>query len=222
MRVIRLIFKEIGFRRFHFVMALAAVAFMIWLRGARAWRGALLLLVVAALALSFMPERWRDRMWSNSTYEEDHSAKGRIDAWQLTVNVALDRPFVGGGFQIYQPEIYKTYAPDSPSILGAHSIYFSALGEHGFIGLLLLLALGVSAWRMAARVVRRSQGLAQLEWAANLGRALQLCLVGYAVGGLFLGMLYFDLPYFMLAILVALDSLVTRTLREHEPTGEAA
>jgi hypothetical protein len=42
---------------------------------------------------------------------------------------------------------------------------------------------------------------------------LQVSLVGYGVGGLFLGLAYFDLPYSLLALVVATHGVVARELR---------
>jgi hypothetical protein len=53
-----------------------------------------------------------------------------------------------------------------------------------------------------------------LLWAADLNRALQVSLIGYAVGGAFLGLAYFDYYYHLLAIIVLMRTLVTKRLNE--------
>jgi probable O-glycosylation ligase (exosortase A-associated) len=173
-------------------------------------RFALLLLILMPLALGFMPEQWLERMGTITAYGDDKSSLGRLNAWHMTFNLALDRPFVGGGFQLYQPHVYERYAPDPTMVLAAHSIYFSAMGEHGFIGFALFLLLILASWRTATWIMRRSDGQADLRWAADLAMVIQVSLVGYMVGGAFLSMLYFDLPYYLVGVLVLVRKLVEK------------
>ena len=177
-------------------------------------RFALLLLILMPLAVGFMPEKWFERMGTIATYERDKSSLGRLNAWRMSFNIAQDRPFVGGGFQVYQPHIYERYAPDPTVALAAHSIYFSAMGEHGFIGFGLFLLLILTSWRTATWIVRRSDGQADLRWAADLAMAIQVSLLGYMVGGAFMSMLYFDLPYYLIAVLVLVREQVEKALTQ--------
>ena len=56
--------------------------------------------------------------------------------------------------------------------------------------------------------------------AAILAGMLQVSLVGYVVGGLFLGLAYFDLPYSLLALAVATHGVVAREVRQaSRPAG---
>ena len=52
----------------------------------------------------------------------------------------------------------------------------------------------------------------ELEWASELAAMTQVSVVGYAVGGMFLGLAYFDLYYHLVAILVLTDMIVGRQL----------
>jgi hypothetical protein len=104
----------------------------------------------------------------------------------------------------------------------AHSIYFEILGEHGFIGLALFIAIGWFALQACRRIVRLSAGRADLAWAADLGRMIQVSLVGYAVSGAFLGLAYFDFYYALLALVVGTQVAVERTLGQPEPIAQEA
>ena len=43
--------------------------------------------------------------------ELDASARGRLDAWGMLTNLALDRPIVGGGFEPYTREDLGSLLP---------------------------------------------------------------------------------------------------------------
>lgn len=188
------------------LLAIAAMLALMWLKSHKKMLGALLIALLAPLALLFMPERWTERMDSIADYQADNSAMGRINAWNMAWNLARDR-FFGGGFEIAEPSVFYLYAPNPADVHAAHSIYFQALGEHGFVGLGLYLLLGALTWHSAARVVHNSRARPDLQWASNLAKMIQASLIGFAVGGAFLSLLYFDVPYYLMAAVVALRAL---------------
>ncbi|MYM67268.1 putative O-glycosylation ligase, exosortase A system-associated [Pseudoduganella sp. FT55W] len=200
------------------LLAIAAMMALMWLKSHKKMLGALLIAVFAPFALFFMPERWTERMDSIADYQADNSAMGRINAWNMAYNLARDR-FFGGGFEIAEPSVFYLYAPNPADVHAAHSIYFQALGEHGFVGLGLYLLVGVLTWRSAAYVVRHSRDDAELQWASNLAKMIQASLIGFAVGGAFLSLLYFDVPYYLMAAVVALRALTEQRMARR--TAEA-
>lgn len=183
------------------LLAIGAMATVLWWRSPAKLKYGLIIAVVGIVALAFMPETWMTRMTSIGEYKADASAMGRINAWWMAWNLASDR-FLGGGYEIYTPEIFSAYAPDPLDLHQAHSIYFQVLGEHGFVGLFLFVLLWGMVWRQAGKL--RKEGLAQPEthWISYLGAMCQVSLAGYAVGGAFLSLAYFDLPYNLLLLVV--------------------
>jgi probable O-glycosylation ligase (exosortase A-associated) len=161
-----------------------------------------------------MPDEFYERMDTIKTYNQDASAMGRINAWTFAWNLALDRPIVGGGFNTFDPELFKQYAPNPLDFHDAHSIYFEMLAEHGFVGLGLFIALFVAAFRNAGWLRRQAQDRPDLRWAGDLGSMVQVCIAGYAVGGAFLGLAYFDLPYHFVAFVVLARLFVERELAD--------
>ncbi len=73
-------------------------------------------------------------------------------------NLAVDRPFTGGGFETYQRWIFQKYNPGYDGTHAAHSIYFQVLGEHGFVALGLFLMFWALVWRMCNQVATMSRG----------------------------------------------------------------
>ena len=121
-------------------------------------------------------------------------------------NLALDRPIFGGGFAVYEPDVFARYAPDPLDIHSAHSIYFQVLGEHGFVGLGLFLLVSLLMWRTGTRIIKAAR-TPEMQWRAELARALQVSMVGFLVGGLTVNIAYWDVYYFNLVLLVALERL---------------
>ena len=193
--------------------ALAAGA-MVMLLLIKSRKRALLVLglVVGVIAvIPFIPERWYDRIESIKEYEEDTSALGRIQAWTYAVRLALDRPIVGGGFKAEtNSELYRSYIPDADKVRAFHSIYFQTLGEHGFIGLAIFLLLGFSAFATGTGIIRRTRGSPELSWANDLARMVQVSIFGYAVGGAFLNLAFFDLYYHLVAIMLLVKVVVAK------------
>jgi probable O-glycosylation ligase (exosortase A-associated) len=201
----------------------AMAIFLLW-KSPHRLRMGLAMVVAIPLILSFMPDAWFERMGTIRTYEQDSSAMGRVNAWWFAYNLALERPGVGGGFESFTPELFKYYAPDPLDVHDAHSIYFEILGEHGFVGLVLFLMVGLFAVRTGTWVIRHARELPELQWARNLAALLQVSIIGYAVGGVFLGLAYFDLYYHFVALLVLLRMEVQNALKVAPavPSGTAA
>jgi len=183
------------------LLAISAMGLVLWWRGKAKLLSAAVFIAFAIALIAFMPESWHDRMGTIQNYEQDASAMGRINAWQMAWNLASRNVF-GGGFSIYDIGVFARYAPVPTDVHVAHSIYFSILGEHGFIGLFLFLLVWTLVWRSAGRLRVQGKQQPQTMWLSDLGAMCQVSLVGYAVGGAFLSLAYFDLPYNILIVVV--------------------
>src|SRR5258706_10100751 len=106
--------------------------------------------------------------------------------------------------------MFARFAANPTDLHAAHSIYFQILGEHGFVGLALFLLLWILLWRDASWIIRRTQGQDELRWASDLARMIQVSLIGYLVGGAFLSLAYYDVPYNLLIAIVLTRVLVEK------------
>lgn len=197
------------------LLGLVAMAFYLIMKSRR--RFAVLVLVGALLpvGITFMPESWHDRMDTIAHYKQDGSAMGRINAWWTAWNVALHRPLVGGGFNMWTESLSLAYSPDpSIGVHVAHSIYFQVLGEQGFVGLFLFLILCTLALHGTRQIVTRTRGSPDFYWLADLGLMVRVSLIGYAVSGAFLSLAYFDFFYTLLALIVGAERLVNEKVLE--------
>jgi probable O-glycosylation ligase (exosortase A-associated) len=195
------------------LLAIAAMGLFLWLKSQHKLRIGLLLLLAVPPAVAYMPEKWAERMDTINTYEEDGSVQGRFNAWWMAYNLAKDRP-IGGGFEIITPELFSLYAPNPTDLHAAHSIYFQVLGEHGFVGLGLYLLLGLLTWRTGSWIIRNTAKQQEYRWASDLATMIQVSLIGFSVGGTFLSLLYFDVPYYLMTAMVVTRVLVEKELKE--------
>ena len=190
------------------LLAMVAMALLLWTRVSQKGLFGILILVGGLGIAALMPQEWYDRMNTISTFQQDASAQGRLGAWRMTWNLATDR-FFGGGYAIYNEPTFLVYAPDE-TVFVAHSIYFQILGEHGFVGLGLFLLMWMVTWHWAGWLRTKARRDPETEWASVLGSMVQVSLVGYAVGGAFLSLAYFDLPYYLLVMVVLTRRWVER------------
>lgn len=204
------------------LLAIIAMGLFLWLKSNRK---ALLLFLIPPLVagiMVFAPERWHQRMDTIATYQEDNSAMGRINAWGFALNLAKDRPVTGGGYGVFTPEAFARWSPNLAGFHDAHSIWFKVLGEHGYVGLFLYVLLWWYAWKTAKKIIRVSKRDKDLRWAGSLAAMVQVSLVGFFVGGSFLGLSYWDFPYLLAALVVLTDTVVSRQLRREGERSAAA
>ncbi len=186
------------------LLAMIAMGSVLWWRSKSKIYLLAVAIIVALMAVMFMPGEWSSRMGTIQTYEQDGSAMGRINAWTMAYNIANDR-FTGAGLVTDDRIIFQKYAPDPNFVLVAHSIYFQILGEHGYIGLLLYIAFWISTYRLSGRIIKQVIGHEDLVWASSLASMIKASLLGFAVGGAFLSLAYWDVPYYLFVILICTD-----------------
>jgi probable O-glycosylation ligase (exosortase A-associated) len=203
------------------LLAVTAMLMFLWFKGRSKLMSGLVLILVIPVAINFMPEAWTERMRSIQNYEQDGSAMSRLKTWGVALSVAADRPIVGGGFDIYTRRVFERYAPGTIA-RAAHSIYFQVLGEHGYVGLSLFLLLWLVVWRDASWIIRQARNREGFQWAADLAAMIQVSLVGYAVGGTFLNLAYYDVPYNLLVAIVLTRVLIAKAMVEADSKEPAS
>jgi len=192
------------------VIALVTVLMLMIMKSRRQILLGCVLVGAMVLAANFIPEKWFDRMSTIEKYQDDASAMGRMNAWGFAWNVALDRPITGGGFQVFTPELFRRYGPDPDDPHDAHNIFLKILAEHGFPGLLLVLAMAFCTWRNMVWMRQHTWDDPSATWASDPVLMIQVSLVGYVVGGMFSNLAYFDLPYNLMALVVLYKVLLRK------------
>ena len=201
------------------VLALAAAVLYYWLFMAkRKALGVVTLLVLCAGALAVAPEGFVGRMETISEYDEDASAQGRLRAWKAAIQMGVHYPIgVGAGNfssaygRYYRPEGLTGYGANR--WISAHSVYFKVLGEYGFGGLALILVVLTTNVRSNQRLLRRIRSEGGSSHIPEAWPALlNLSLVGYAAGGIFLGGIAYPHLYLFTGLTLGLRRYAERTL----------
>ncbi|SMP69469.1 putative O-glycosylation ligase, exosortase A system-associated [Noviherbaspirillum suwonense] len=194
------------------LLAGAAMMGFLWLKSRNKVSTGLVLLMLIPLVWLAMPEQWHDRMSTINDYQTDGSAMGRINAWYFAMEVAKTH-LMGGGFMVFNPAMFRIYAPNPTDFHAAHSIFFQVLGEHGYIGLVIFVSIIGTAWLTANKIIRTTRKHAELKWASDFAAMAQVSLIGYVVGGAFLSLAYYDYFWYVVAALVITQRIVARKLK---------
>lgn len=163
-----------------------------------------LALALGAAVVPILPAQIIARFDTIRDYENDPSVQGRFAAWEYALDKFPQRPFMGGGFGIFELEHHKA----------SHNSYMEMLGEHGSIGLLLYLSLLISCFMVPISIVRRTRPIPDLNWACDLAIAIQLAVVGYAVGSISINQAFFPLFHCFVGLLASLQIIVQKELAE--------
>jgi len=194
------------------MIALVVVAGALLLKSRRQLTVVSFFIVLALIAYHFMPEQWLARMDTIQHAEQVNSAQTRIQSWEFATNVAVHRPLVGGGFEIYRStSMWEQFGPEGARQRAIHSIYFRILGEQGFLGLFTFLSLLATSWRSCTKVRKLLKGVTQGKWAFDLASMLQVSLLAFVVAGLATTSSYFDLTYQLMALCMLLRVIVERS-----------
>ena len=190
------------------LLGLLAVLACLFLKSRAKFIFTLIVCVSIPVALATLPDNWFGKMETISTYEEDTSAMGRIEAWQMASQLAVDRPLFGAGFRCFTPEMYEYYFPGAfRKGVDAHSIFFQVLAEHGFGGITIYIGLILSSLLSLRQMAKKSKDDPDLSWIYNYSQMLEVSLVGYIVCGAFLSRSYFDLFYHIIAIVICMKMI---------------
>ncbi len=185
-------------------LGLTAMSLFLWWKSDKKLTLAIVTITLIIVAAPFIPQGWYDRINTIQTYDDDASATGRLNAWAMGFNVANDRP-TGGGFRVVSEYTFALYAPTPEDVHDFHSIYFEVIGELGWIGFLLFVIIHGSNWRAGSKLTKRYGKNPDNQWAVRLVDMIKVSLVGYYTGGAFLGLAYWDMPYYLMLIILVLE-----------------
>ena len=189
-------------------------------------------LVGAAFAISIpmLPDSFTARMKTIQGYKSDSSAGTRIAVWAWTWDYANEHPF-GGGFQAYLQNNVRYETETKTETSGTsetssklqidkarayHSSYFEMLGEQGFPGLFLWLAIHIMGLVNMEYLLRkyRNRDVDDDQWIGALAGALQQGQIIYLVGAIFVGIAFQPFMFMLIGMQIGLSTYATRRSNE--------
>jgi len=203
------------------MLAIGAMSILLWLRSKNKIGILALAVVFALVAIPAMPEKWTAKMNTLEAYEKDDSAMFRLYTWETAYNIAKDRFPVSGGFEWESPKTSAKYSPLPSLVLVPHSVYFQVIGSQGFIGLALFLTFWLLVWQQCRWLRINSLNKPGLEWMNLLGSMVQVSLVGYAVGGAFLDLAFWDVPYYLFSAVGAACFALRKDIADRMTTNSS-
>jgi probable O-glycosylation ligase (exosortase A-associated) len=182
------------------MVALLVTAPLMFFRGKH--RGQLLLAATAlAIVIPLMAgEEVRREFFSVEEYEEDGSAQSRFATWKAAFAIAQDYPVFGVGVR-NSSLVSVDYGADSYGRV-IHSQYLTILADNGYPGLFFyLLTLVMAAWSLRrVRKWARQISTQDARTAYAIACGVECSLAVFCVGGLFLALEVFELPYLLLLL----------------------
>ena len=175
------------------------------------------------IGIIYAPQTYIDRIETirNPT---DNSALHRIVAWRAAIQMAIDHPLgVGAGnFNSAYGRFYKEkfaknihYQPDR--WISPHSIYFSVIGEYGFPGLIVLLSILAVNYRNNTKIIKHvDEAKIQKDNGYYLLIAINMSLVAFSVGGIFLGGVNYPHIYLITFLGLATREIILKKNEEQQ------
>jgi len=188
-------------------LGLCAMSFFLWMKSDKKLILGVVAMLAVVIAIPFIPASVGERLSTIESYDEDQSALGRINAWQTAFNMANDR-ITGGGYRHTSELTFALYSPHPEGVHDAHSIYFEVLGETGWIGLILFFLIHLTNWFAAKKIISKNKKIVENKWAVDLAKMVQVSLIAYYSGGAFLGLAYWDLPYYLMVIILLMSVIL--------------
>jgi probable O-glycosylation ligase (exosortase A-associated) len=212
------------------LVGMAVLGLFLFLHSRRKVVTLLVIVLLAGGLLTYAPGRWLERMDTISAADEDGSFMARVSSWKLNTIMALDRPLTGGGYSaledwtisdIYRQKFHRLdgliASPELTVPLAAHSIYFETLGDLGFPGFFLFMAILFTGFRNIHHILRYARDDESLIWARDLAVLFRLSLIVFMVCGALLSAAYFELLYIMLTQVSVLRHHLEETVAAAKP-----
>lgn len=176
------------------------------------------LALAAAVAVPLLPQSYTQRMATIRDHQTDESASTRLAVWAWTLDYVHEHP-LGGGFNAFlQNRLrYETAGKDGGApgqvvtdrARAYHSSYFEMLGEQGWPGLAIWLAIHLGGL-LRMEVLRRRYRDGEERWAGKLAEALQHAHLIYLLGGAFVGIALNPFVYMFVGAQIGLDTYLAR------------
>ncbi len=208
----------LSYSRSGMVAAIVALTWLAWHHRPR--RHVLLLVpVVVATVLYMAGPEVRSEFLSINNYEQDTSSQRRMESWERGWETAWDHPWTGVGVR-NSNQMSLAYGAHTHG-RSVHNMYLHIAADNGILAMGVYVSILITAlimlWRFRHRLDDESPShhsrrgpppQQRREWQA-MALAIEGSLIAFAVGGVFLSLQFFELPWLLMVMAGALPTVAT-------------
>lgn len=203
-------------------LCLLTIIFITLIRSQQRMRNALLVFVMVIVCLPLVSSTYWQRVQTITTYEQDRSSVGRLEAWEAGIKMFEEHPLLGVGAGCYilgwEQDSQESYTP----VRTAHNTFFQALGELGFFGFiffcLFLITSLKSIWKLRRSLLKKQLILAPNIFKQHYKHLLPLVIAFEAgiwvfiISSLTGGLLFTWYPYIFTAMAISAQEIYQKQL----------
>jgi len=190
-------------------LGMIGTLFLIFLR---IKRKLLVLLLITLFGLPslplILPSGYKGRINSISTYNEDSSSMGRLEAWKAGFNMICTYPVTGIGLDNFR---YFTidYNPEAIYArgLGAHNAYIELAAEAGLIALFFYVLLIITSLIDLHKLRKKFITDQENYWVIPITYLLECSFCGYLICAIFNSTETYEVLYFLIGMTVMLKRI---------------
>jgi len=200
------------------MLALCAVAVLIWIRARNKGFVSVVYVGVAALVLVLAGKEIQERFFSVGEQGVDASAQSRWTMWAIAIRMAMERPMFGFGIRNSNLFTFQ-YGADEPG-RAIHSQYLQTAVDSGWPALVLYISLIVSIfiglWQ-TQRMLRKFND-PETQKVRSLAAGLECALFIFCFGAVFLSLEHFEMPYVIMLMAVQLHAITRAVAAKMNPS----
>jgi probable O-glycosylation ligase (exosortase A-associated) len=214
-------------------VGLVGVIFFIFLYSKRRLRNFLLVGLLVAVLLPFVPSSYYQDM-QTITNTQDETRGARIYLWDRAWDMFLDNPIfgVGAGNFGWRVEDYEAKLPEWELYQGrthggrvAHSLYFTLIPEFGLVGSMVYAGMVVLVIVRVRRTLKLTKNRVidddELVDLFLIARAIIPSLLAFLLSGGFISVLYYPHFWYLIAFATTVESCIRHALDESNRTDGA-
>ena len=190
-------------------LGLGCVMLGVWYKGKHKMKLLIVLGVMSAVYISLIPaDNWARFQKMGS--KDDGSSKSRIALWSAGIRMANESPLTGVGPNNFVYVNTVNYLSEYRDV--QHNVYIQAASELGYPGLFLFLAMMFQGFKnqIKTRAILLEKRIDD-SFLGGLSHGIDLCLIGFAVNGFFITVLYYPFFWMILVLSASLLDVVKNT-----------
>lgn len=209
------------YSRMGFLCLVVIIVMTLWWSPQRKYYFLLISLMVM-LCLPFVSGRYFQRVETITTYEQDRSSVGRLEAWNAGIQMFEEHPILGVGPGCYILGWSQANKEHYGAVRSAHNTFFQVLGELGLFGFIFFCAFLIASLRLIGRLRRvliaAQQTLKPVNFQQQYGQllpmviALNIGIVVFLISSLTGGLLFTWYPYLFSAMGIAAQEIYQNSL----------